>query len=199
MNQHNPHPRLGRRRSSAALACALLTALLGPAVARATTVVEMTPDELALASAQIVTGHCVELHSSWVGPTMVTLATYSVDETLKGDVLPTVVVALPGGVDNQRPVPVQVVYPGAPTAAIGERSLLFLSHFSELPGAFMVTGFAQGKYSVLTGPDGSIYAERRAMSLKLVDGLGQPQSPRATSTPLAQFKDRIAALLAAAP
>lgn len=161
------------------LTLALLLLATGASPARATTVVEMTPAELAAAAQLIVAGDCTEVHAVWAGPTLVTLATYAVEETLKGPPQTQVVVALPGGIDSQRPVPVQMIYPGAPTAVVGEHSLLFLNTFDDVPGSFMVTGFAQGKFTLVPGANGPTTLHRTLAGLTFVraPGASSPGAP----------------------
>src|ERR1044071_9290916 len=61
----------------------------------------------------IAIGNCVETKTVWVDRSLVTLATVSVTENLKGTES-TITVALPGGVDANRRIPVALNYPAAP-------------------------------------------------------------------------------------
>src|ERR1051325_7375943 len=84
--------------------------------------------DLALQSELIVTGRCVDTRTAWIenGRVLVTLATISVDEVIKGNNTPTVTVVLPGGADANRRIPVAMTYAGAPTIAPQEAVFLFL-------------------------------------------------------------------------
>src|SRR5215510_13414455 len=75
----------------------------------------------------IAIGNCVETKSVWVDRSLVTLATVSVSESLKGSETSTITVALPGGVDANRSIPVAMTYPGAPQMQPGENVFLFLT------------------------------------------------------------------------
>src|SRR5688572_29011312 len=80
----------------------------------------------------IAIGSCVDTRSVWIYRTLVTLATISVAETLKGAELPTITVALPGGIDANRKFPVAMTYPGAPRITAGEDVFLFLTADAEI-------------------------------------------------------------------
>lgn len=97
----------------------------------------------------IAIGNCVETRSVWVDRRLVTLATISVAETLKGAELRTVTVSLPGGIDANRKFPVAMTYPGAPRISPGEDVFLFLTSHGETAGSYSVTGFSQGKLSIV--------------------------------------------------
>src|ERR1043165_6314329 len=75
----------------------------------------------------IAIGSCVETKSVWVDRTLVTLATFSVTESLKGNATSTITVELPGGIDANRAVPIAMTYPGAPNLTPGENAFLFLN------------------------------------------------------------------------
>src|SRR4030095_7915180 len=82
----------------------------------------------------------------WMGRTLVTLATISVGEVIKGQPAETVTVALPGGTDANRPVPLSIDYPRAPRILPQEEVFLFLIRQPEVPLGYVVAGYAQGKF-----------------------------------------------------
>src|SRR3954447_23454044 len=88
--------------------------------------VELSLDDMVKQSDAIVIGNCTETKSVWIDRNLVTLATVSVTESLKGEAS-TLTVALPGGVDANRKIPVAMTYPGAPQMRPGEDVFLFLS------------------------------------------------------------------------
>ena len=60
----------------------------------------------------VAIGSCVDTSSVWLNRTLVTLATISVVETLKGAEQRAITVALPGGIDANRKFPVAMSYAG---------------------------------------------------------------------------------------
>lgn len=102
----------------------------------------------------IALGNCIDTRSVWVDRTLVTLATVSIAETLKGTEAGTITVALPGGIDANRKFPVAMTYPGAPRIGAGEDVFLFLTADSPAAGSYAVTGYSQGKFSIVKDEDG---------------------------------------------
>ena len=120
----------------------------------------------------IAIGNCVETKTVWVDRSLVTLATVSISENLKGTES-LITVALPGGVDANRKIPVAMTYPGAPQMTPGENVFLFLTATGEVPGSYTVAGFSQGKFSINTDEDGQQVVSRdlRQSSLKSNNGI----------------------------
>ena len=108
----------------------------------------------------IAIGDCLNTRSMWVDRTLVTLATISVDEVLKGGEDSTITVVLPGGVDANRAVPVAMSYAGAPTIQQNEKVFLFLTHDDMVGGGYTIAGFSQGKFSVVTNENGQEVVSR---------------------------------------
>ncbi len=138
----------------------------------------------------IAIGNCVETKSVWVDRSLVTLATVNVSESLKGSESPTITVALPGGVDANRAVPIAMTYPGAPRITPGEDVFLFLTVSDELPGGYTVAGFSQGKFSIVTDEDGEQVVSRdlRKTSLKSNNGVHRGSNH---TVPLSRLKDEV--------
>src|SRR6185436_8834011 len=84
----------------------------------------------------IAIGSCIETKSVWVDRTLVTLATFSVSESLKGNGASTITIELPGGVDANRAVPIAMTYPGAPSITPGENAFVFLTATGEVAGSY---------------------------------------------------------------
>jgi hypothetical protein len=105
-------------------------------------------------------GNCVGVRSMWVDRSLVTLATVSLSETLKGNESGDITVVLPGGVDANRTVPVAMSYPGAPRITPGEDVFLFLTANSDAPGGYIVSGFSQGKFSIVRDEEGEQLVSR---------------------------------------
>jgi len=138
----------------------------------------------------IAIGNCVETRSIWVDRSLVTLATVSVSENLKGNESSNITVALPGGVDANRKIPIAMTYPGAPQMTPGENVFLFLTASDEVPGGYTVAGFSQGKFSIVTGDDGEPMVSRdlRQTSLKGNNGVHRGAS---NMVPLGKLKDEV--------
>jgi hypothetical protein len=138
----------------------------------------------------IAIGNCVETRSVWVDRTLVTLATVSISESLKGNESSTITVALPGGVDANRKIPIAMTYPGAPQMTPGENVFLFLTASDEVPGGYTVAGFSQGKFSIITDEDGTKVVARdlRQTSLKSDNGIHRGQN---STIPLDTLKNEV--------
>lgn len=120
----------------------------------------------------IAIGNCVETRSVWVDQTLVTLATVSVTENFKGNETSSLTVALPGGVDANRKIPIAMTYPGAPHMTPGENVFLFLTNSEEVPGSYTVAGFSQGKFSIVTNEEGEQMVSRDLTKTALKDNNG---------------------------
>ena len=154
-----------------------------------TLAVALSLEDMVNQSDVIAIGNCTDARSVWVDQSLVTLATVSITESLKGTET-SVTVALPGGVDANRKFPIAMTYPGAPRITPGENVLLFLTSASEVAGSYTVTGFAQGKFSIVTDEDGVQLVTRdlTKMSLKSDNGVHRGQS---NMTPLSNLKDHV--------
>lgn len=159
-----------------------------------TLAVALSLQEMTSTSDVIAIGNCVETRSVWADGTLVTLATVSVSETIKGTESANLTVVLPGGVDSNRKFPVAVSYPGAPRLTPGEDVFLFLSSESDFGGAYTVAGFAQGKFSIVNDEDGEPVVSRdlTKMALKSNNGVGRGGS---NATPLSNFKAQVKSFL----
>jgi len=146
---------------------------------------QLTNRELATQSDLIVVGQAVDTRVFWAdaGRNLFTLVTVAAAETLKGDASSTVTVALPGGIDANRKIPIAMTFPGAPHIAPDEEVFLFLVHSDdEVAGTFSVTGFAQGKFSIEPGGAGNAL---RALAVEKVVRVGE------TRVPLSTFREEI--------
>jgi hypothetical protein len=138
----------------------------------------------------IAIGNCVDTRSTWVDGSLVTLATVSVSETLKGDGSQTLTVVLPGGIDANRKIPVSMSYPGAPRLTPGENAFLFLTVDASLGNNYIVAGFSQGKFSIVNDDNGEPMVSRdlSEMSLRGDNGVRRGQSD---AIPLSSFKEQV--------
>ena len=159
-----------------------------------TLAVALSLEDMVDQSDVIAIGNCVETKSVWVDRTLVTLATVSVSETLKGAEAGNLTVVLPGGADMNRQVPVAVSYPGAPRITPGENVFLFLNSDVDYGLGYNVAGFAQGKFSIVTDEDGQPVVSRDLTKMALQGNNGVRRGG-ANVTPLETFKDRVKARL----
>ena len=142
----------------------------------------------------IAIGNVLETKSVWVDRSLVTLATVSVTETLKGAETGNLTVVLPGGVDANRKFPVAMSYPGAPRLTPGENAFLFLNTDTDTGLGYNVAGFAQGKFSIVSDEDGQPVVSRDLTKMALQGNNGVRRG-WANVVPLATFKDRVKARL----
>ena len=155
--------------------------------------VELSLDDMVKQSDAIVIGNCTETKSVWIDRSLVTLATVSVTESLKGEAS-TLTVALPGGVDANRKIPVAMTYPGAPQIRPGEDVFLFLTAESDVAGSYTVAGFSQGKFSIITDEDGQQMVSRD-LKKTVLQGNNGVRRGQSGATPLANFKAEVKGLL----
>jgi len=159
-----------------------------------TLAVALSLEDMVDQSDVIAIGNCVETKSVWVDGTLVTLATVSVSESLKGAETGNLTVVLPGGADMNRQVPVAVSYPGAPRMTPGEDVFLFLNSDVDYGLGYNVAGFAQGKFSIVSDEDGQPVVSRDLTKMALQGNNGVRRGG-ANVTSLESFKDRVKARL----
>ncbi len=155
-----------------------------------TLAVALSLEEMAIQSDVIAIGSCVETRSVWVDGSLVTLATVSVSETLKGTESANLTVVLPGGVDANRKFPVAMSYPGAPRLTPGEDVFLFLNADTDFGNGYIVAGFSQGKFSIVKDEDGESVVSRDLTKMSLQGNKGVRRGG-ANATPLSSFKAQV--------
>jgi hypothetical protein len=164
----------------------------------ATTAVERTDTDLIQEAAIIVTGHCTHLESQWLDRTLVTIATISVTEVLKGQAGPVVTVVLPGGVDVHRRFPIAMSYPAAPEISQLENVLLFLTPEDRVPHGYAIVGFSQGKLTVANNGLGQPVASQNLSTLNLQSRTGAVCRGRSRTLLLSELRQKIQQTLAGA-
>ncbi|HET6854821.1 MAG TPA: hypothetical protein VFH46_21150 [Pyrinomonadaceae bacterium] len=156
-----------------------------------TLAVALSLEDMVNQSDVIAIGNCVDTKSIWVDQSLVTLATVSVSETIKGATESgTVTVVLPGGIDANRKFPVAMSYPGAPRLTPGEDVFLFLTSDTGFAGGYNVAGFSQGKFSIVNDEDGTPVVSRDLTKMSLQGNNGVRRGG-ANVTPLSTFKDQV--------
>lgn len=144
--------------------------------------------EMAEGATLIVMGKCLETRSQWIDRRLVTLATVSVTETIKGDAAEVVTVVLPGGIDSNRKIPVAMTYAGAPQISPAEEVFLFLTDQDEVANGYAVMGFAQGKYSIAEDSAGEKVVTRDMTRAPMQKGVGVARG-NLQAVPLPEFKE----------
>lgn len=153
-----------------------------------TLAVALSLEDMVNQSDVIAIGSCLDTKSVWVDGSLVTLATVSITESLKGSETANITVALPGGIDTNREVPVAMTYAGAPRLTPGEDVFLFLTASSDVvAGSYTVAGFSQGKFSIVTDEDGEQMVSRDLTKTSLQGNNGVRRGS-ANMTPLASMK-----------
>jgi hypothetical protein len=155
--------------------------------------IKLSNKDLTTQSDVIVVGRALDSSSRWIGRMLVTAVKVQVRESLKGGGSAVVEVLLPGGIDATRRVPVGMAVPGAPRIQRNEDVFLFLAHDTNV-GGYVVTGFAQGKFSIVT-QRGRQMVSRDARGSQLAEGTSLSRGT-ATLTPLADFRREIATYIA---
>ena len=172
--------------------CCLVAALVLPGAAAAEEValaLRLTTRQMTEQADLVAIGQCVETRSQWLGRDLVTLATVSLSEVIKGQEQSTVTVVLPGGIDATRRIKVASTWPGAPTIRPQEEVFLFLTRGEAVPGAYVVMGFSQGKLSIVPDRQGK-QASQDLSQVRLVVGEKVVRGGRTTTT-LSEFKHEI--------
>lgn len=155
-----------------------------------TLAVALSLEDMVTQSDVIAIGNCTDIRSMWVDQSLVTLATVSVSESLKGNETSSLTVALPGGVDANRQFPIAMTYPGAPRITPGENVFLFLTSSSEVAGSYTVAGFSQGKFSIVTDENGEQVVSRDLTKTTLQGNNGVRRG-QSDMTPLSSLKDKV--------
>jgi hypothetical protein len=152
--------------------------------------VRLSNEALTDGSEAIVIGRVTAAESRWVNRSLVTAVMVQISETLKGGLAGQIEVLLPGGIDASRRFKVAMTYPGAPQMQTGEEVFLFLVQDDDLGGGYVVAGFAQGKFSILT-QQGTQVVSRDLRGSQLVEGTGISRGT-VVLMPLADFRNEIA-------
>src|SRR5262245_27770601 len=152
----------------------------------ATTIRRLTNQEMTQKAELITIGRCTETKSAWVGRNLVTLATISVSEVLKGGRQATITVVLPGGVDANRKIPIAMTVAGAPRIVSQEEVFLFLVPDGEMPSGHAIVGFSQGKFSIAEDAKGEKMISRNLTGVRLQAEGGIVQGT-SNLVPLEQF------------
>jgi hypothetical protein len=152
--------------------------------------IDLSIDQMTAESDLIAIGSCLSTQSVWVDRTLVTLANISVQEVLKGEDSSNITVALPGGVDANRKIPIAMTYPGAPRITPDEKVFLFLVRDDQVGGGYTISGFSQGKFSIQKDQDGQD-VDSRDLSETALKGNNGIRRGGPTQTSLSGLKNQV--------
>jgi len=156
----------------------------------------MSMQQMVGESSAIVLGTCTGTRSQWIeGRRLVTVATVSVTEAIKGEAPETLQVVLPGGYGAKGKFQLAMTYAGAPTMGPNEELALFLVPAQdEVANAYEVMGFAQGKFSIAQTDKGEKVVTRDMTKAPMQKGPGLTRgNPQAV--PLSIFREMVKSYL----
>src|SRR5262245_39501165 len=148
----------------------------------------MSMEKMAEEASTIVIGQCTGTQSRWVENRLVTDATISVSESLKGAPGEKLIVEIPGGIGNRGKFQLAMTYAGAPQISPEENVFLFLSSPTDGSDRYSVMGFAQGKFSINQDNNGEPVVMRDMTKTPVQNGPGAIRG-NLQSVSLSEFKE----------
>jgi len=167
-----------------------LIAVAGLLPVSATTLEQLTLDEMIQKSTAIVRARIAGSHAAALSGTTYTYFELEVLESWKGQSIREV--AIPGGVING----IRQSVAGAPQLKPGQEYVLFL--WTSRSGLTQVMGLSQGRFHVSEVSSGGVVAQRPPASELMVDRSGSPVDDRAVSFRLQDLRARVLQTLRAA-
>ena len=166
-------------------AVALVATLVAALPAAATVVVPVAEADLVAQSSAVVLGRVTAIESHADRGRIYTNVTLSIDETLKGDSVPSLTVRLLGGQVGDYAAWIE----GSPEFRRGERVLVFVTAHRD--GTARVAHFYQGKFSIVRDASGEDMAVRETPAgVRLPSGAAAPAT---APQRLRRFRDAIRA------
>jgi hypothetical protein len=162
-----------------------LASLLMLAGLQATTLQQLSLDEMVHKSTAVVRAKITGSRTAYRGPDLYTYYQVQVLDTWKGSGQTIGEVAVPGGAMAGR----REVVAGAPTLTAGEEYVLFL--WTSRSGLTQLMGLSQGLFSVKTNASGGTSVLRSAPAEPVVDEAGRPVQEGALSLGLAELRARV--------
>ncbi len=129
-----------------------LAALAAASPAFATSLIQMTFEDLVADSAVVVVGEAADSRVEQTEAGVVTVTTFKVEEAMVGEPGAIVEVTTPGGVYTTNGVMVSETAAGTPIFLVGAEALLFLEEGAA--GAKQIVGYNQGAVGVFNTPRG---------------------------------------------
>ena len=161
----------------------LLAATLAPLPA--TTLQQLSLDDMIRLSTVIVRGKTQQTGSSYRSSIIYTHYQVQVSETLKGPAASQLDIVVPGGTANQ----LLQAFAGAPTLAPGQDYVLFL--WTSKSGMTQIIGLSQGLFVVTTDASGQLIVTRSAANERMVNASGQPVNDYGMQMLLGDLRIRI--------
>lgn len=158
------------------------------ALAEATTLQQLSVDDMIRQSTAIVHAKVTGSYSAFLGRTIYTHYQLQVEENLAGT-LAASEVAVPGGAAKG----LRQMAPGAPTLVSGQDYVLFL--WTSKSGLTHVMGLSQGLFSVMQDTAGNAVLVRPAATAPMLDKSGNVVSDSAASVKLSDLKTEIQKVL----
>lgn len=165
-------------------------AAAGLAPLAATTLQQLSLDDMIRLSTVIVHGKTQQTISAYRGSIIYTHYQVQVSETLKGPTAGQLEIVEPGGAANQ----FQQAFAGAPTLAPGQDYVLFL--WTSKSGMTQIIGLSQGLFVVTTDASGQVMVTRAASTERMVNASGQLVSDSQMQMLLSDLRSRIKKTLA---
>ena len=160
--------------------------------AGATSLEQLTLEEMAQKSTAIVRARVTGSHMETFGTNIYTYFELQVIETCKSSGQKTTEVAVPGGVAEG----IRQTVTGAPELKPGQEYVLFL--WTSRSGLTQVIGLSQGIFKLSEAGLGKAVAQRAAASELMLNRSGLPAEDRALSIPLQDLRARVRQALVSA-
>ena len=162
--------------------------------AQATTLQQLTLEEMAQKSTAIVRAKVTGSSGIRVGADVFTVYKFETLETVKGQngAAPSEV-SVPGGVAGG----LRQAVPGTPVLQAGQEYVMFL--WTGRSGITQLIGMTQGLFSVEKATTGEVLATRAAAGERMLDGAGHAVRDDALSMPWTELRAKVTKALAAAP
>jgi hypothetical protein len=165
------------------------TVAAGACCAWATTLQQLSFDDLILKSTVIVRGTAKQTTTAKSGSVIFTHYQVQVTEQLKGVGATQIDIVVPGGMlDGARQS-----YAGSPAFTDGQEHFFFL--WTSRSGLTQVMGLTQGAFDLQSDANGNLTVVRAASAERMLDPKGNQVIDQAFSMPIATFRSHIAALL----
>lgn len=168
-------------------ACAALIGYL--AAAHATTLQQLSTDDMIRQSTAIVRVKVTGLSSGLRGRDIYTNYQFQVLETLKGSTSAQTQVAVPGGVAGG----LREMVPGAPALTTGQQYVIFL--WTSKSGLTQVIGLSQGLLTVLQDASGNAVLVRPAAPGLMLNSSGNVVDDKAVSMTLDELRAEVQKVL----
>jgi hypothetical protein len=156
----------------------------------ATTLQQLSLDDMIRLSTVIVHGKTQQTASAYRGSIIYTHYQVQVSETLKGPAASELEIVVPGGAANQ----LRQAYAGAPTLAPGQDYVLFL--WTSKSDLTQIIGLSQGLFLVTTNASGQLMVTRSAASERMVNAAGASVSDSNMQMLLSDLRSKIQKILA---